>query len=237
MTEQKTQLTEVKVLIEQAIEIYKKAFKKFFYLQFAPLFALLPVALFGGLFAHAWNIKLQLPILIGLGLLVAVAAVFSLYYGILFSMAPYMLLRNLKSKSDWKKLIFEGKPFFWKFVGVSIRYGLWVLLGFLLLVIPGVIWLVQYYFAVMLVVFENRSSDAMSRSAELVKGYWGDVFVRMLIPMMISAAISMTGSALAEIPGTDPFQLLLYVVSLIIGPVYLIYTYLVYQDLVRVKGS
>lgn len=237
MPEQKVQLTDIRILIEQAVEIYRSAFKKFFYLQFVPLVALIPAALFGYLFAHAWNIKLQIPVLIGLGSLLALAVLFSLYYTTLFSMAPYVLLGNLKTKANWKKLIFEGKPFFWKFVVVSLKYGLLVMAGLFLFIIPGVIWMVRYYFSVMLVIFENRTmADAMSRSAELVKGYWKEVFVRILVPIVISVSISMISSALSKISGTDLLQFVLYSISLLIAPAYLIYTYLVYQDLVRIKG-
>jgi len=62
-------------------------------------------------------------------------------------------------------------------LGLSILVGLYVGLGFLLLVVPGLILMTRFAAAVPALVLEDRSiRDAMRRSRELVRGHGGAIF-------------------------------------------------------------
>ncbi|MEI8361314.1 MAG: hypothetical protein WCG01_04250 [bacterium] len=236
MPDPKIKLLSIDVLFKQALDMYKIAFKQFFWLQLAPLLAFIPVMLFGVLLAYAIKIQAELPIMLGLGFITFMAFSFGLYYGIMFSMAPYMLLRNLKPDADWKQLLFEGRPFLGKFIGVSLLYGLIIFAGLLFFIIPGIIFAVQYSFVVLLVIIENKSTDAFERSKELVRHYWWEVALRLSVPLIFSLTLSILSDQAGKISGLEPLNMVAFIVSLLMGPVFMIYNYAIYQDLVRIKG-
>lgn len=83
---------------------------------------------------------------------------------------------------------------------VSLLVGLAVLGGFILLVIPGIIFLVFLSVSIPALVVENRrGTDAMSRSWNLVKGHawhaFGVIFVAGLITGVIGGAIGAIGGS------------------------------------------
>ncbi|MBI4369262.1 MAG: hypothetical protein HY547_03420 [Elusimicrobia bacterium] len=65
---------------------------------------------------------------------------------------------------------------------VNIFYGVLVLIGFVLLFIPGIWLAVKYSFAPLLLVVEDGATafTAFGRSNDLVKGHWWAVFLRLL---------------------------------------------------------
>jgi uncharacterized membrane protein len=70
--------------------------------------------------------------------------------------------------------IFKEYESFWRYLGVSILTGIAVVGGFLLLVIPGIIWAVRFAFAPIIVV-DTKSGPilSMKESYNLTKGkFW-----------------------------------------------------------------
>lgn len=76
-------------------------------------------------------------------------------------------------------------------IWVSILVGLTIAVGLILFVVPG-IWLFGMLFAsVIVVVAENlRSSSAMSRSWNLVKGKWWHTFGTLFVAALLVGAVS-----------------------------------------------
>jgi hypothetical protein len=76
-------------------------------------------------------------------------------------------------------------------VGASIAYGFGVLVGFLLLVIPGLIAIARWSLIVPLVMIEKLGwRDAFRRSSELVRGQTGRVLALVVIADIIVAVVS-----------------------------------------------
>jgi hypothetical protein len=73
----------------------------------------------------------------------------------------------------------------WVFL-VSFAVGLWVMLGTLLLVVPGIVWYCGLYTAVPAVVVEEDLgvSGALSRSRELTKGNRYEIFAVALVTVV-----------------------------------------------------
>lgn len=68
-------------------------------------------------------------------------------------------------------------PFIW----VQILSGIIVFIGFLLLIIPGLIWAVWYCFAAMVVVLEGkRGMNALRQSKQYAKGNWWKIALRSI---------------------------------------------------------
>jgi len=73
--------------------------------------------------------------------------------------------------------LFSGFPVLLKFIGGSIVYGLIVLGGTLLLIVPGVIWAIKYQFYSYLIVEEGLGPvDAIKRSGVLTQGVKWNLF-------------------------------------------------------------
>ena len=80
-----------------------------------------------------------------------------------------------------------------------LNMGLRILLGLLLLILPGVVLAIHYALAVPVAVIEGRvGADALSRSSDLVQGSRGRIFVIYLLLVLLLVI----GSLLWEVPAT-----------------------------------
>jgi len=107
-------------------------------------------------------------------------------------------------KPDYKDLYIHYR-LFWKYLAGSILYGLIVLGGLILLVIPGIYWAVKYHFVLYLVVDHNMGPiEALKKSEKLTRGVKVELLlliVTLLIINFIGAALFMIG-LLVTIPVT-----------------------------------
>lgn len=82
-------------------------------------------------------------------------------------------------------------------LGSSLLYGLGITLGFLLLIVPGLIAIARWSLIVPLVMIERKGwRDAFRRSSELVRGRTGRVLVLVVIATVITgiASIAIRGA-------------------------------------------
>jgi hypothetical protein len=80
---------------------------------------------------------------------------------------------------------------FGKLVGALFLAMLFVLLGFLLLIIPGVLLYIRYLLVPVVVVVEDvGGAAALKRSRELLKGNWGKVIVLGILLMIIGMVMT-----------------------------------------------
>lgn len=134
----------------------------------------------------------------------------------------------------------QSKPFFWQYLWLSILVGLTVIAGFVLLVIPGIIFMVWFSFAYFFLLFEGvKGVDAMKRSRELVRGRWFPVFGRFLLFFGFSLVIgfilgliqgiggSISSSVVLAIPG----YIIMLLVNACLSAIGILYIYGVYRDL------
>jgi len=117
----------------------------------------------------------------------------------------------------------------WDRVGAFIWFfsllGFIVTGGFLLLFIPGVIFLVWFSFGQFVLAAEDeRGMNALIKSKEYVRGQWLDVFLRLFMVSITSAIIGM-------VPVIGPL------LSLLFAPFMMIFTFLIYEDLRTLKGA
>jgi hypothetical protein len=119
----------------------------------------------------------------------------------------------------------EGSKKIWSFIWIFTLLSYIVTGGFLLLIIPGIIFSVWFFFSQFILAKENEQGmNTLLKSKEYVKGYWFDVFLRMFIIWIISVVI-----------GSIPF--IGWLLSFIFTPFAMIFTYLVYEDLRTIKGG
>lgn len=131
----------------------------------------------------------------------------------------------------------------------SISTGLIIGLGFLLLIVPGIIFALLFYLIAPVIVIENTGPiKAMERSKELVEGYMRKVFCVALLLFIIGLLTSGAGMVLVRYTvGTPTIQspptvhfvnlLVMLTAQIIIAPLSAIASILLYYDLrIRKEG-
>lgn len=97
--------------------------------------------------------------------------------------------QNSQVESFWSALK-STKTCYWSSYGAAILYGLMVGFGTLLLIVPGVIFMVWYLLFQYAIIFEKKTMiGGLERSKELVVGRWWSVLWRALVPVLIFAVI------------------------------------------------
>jgi len=215
-------------LIKKSFDLY---YKKFWTLAglilftFLGLLAFLPLGLIGlaiswGPFSRAdYNATIILvDILLGL-----LGLFFAILFGLWSRVASFFSIKE--QELDFKSSLAVSWPKMWQFFWVSLLVGLAVLGGFILFVIPGVIFSVWFCLAMFVFVAEGlEGTSALKRSKQLVQGYWWPVFGRLAllgILIMLISSIKFFG------PIINVFFM---------APFGIAFEYYLYEDLRRVKG-
>ncbi len=90
--------------------------------------------------------------------------------------------------ADLSKLFSEINKF-WRYLGTSILYGLIVFGGMILLVVPGIIWAIQFHYASYLVIDKNmRPIEALKESSRLTAGRKWSLFGFFIVLVLVNIA-------------------------------------------------
>jgi hypothetical protein len=120
---------------------------------------------------------------------------------------------------------------------VNVLYGLVVGLGFLLLVVPGIIFSLMFAVVVPVVVVENRGIvEAFERSSSLTKGYKGLLFLTYFLWWLLIMVVSLIvgGSfALGGAPGSVFITLLQSLISEMLGTTTTVLTVFIFLGLLN----
>ncbi|MBX4201099.1 hypothetical protein KW786_03145 [Candidatus Parcubacteria bacterium] len=213
-------------------ELFRKSFSLYYPKAFTMLFLMLigwlacvAVAIvFGGIaavliFQDVFMLQL-IGVLVGLvGVLAAIS--FELW----IATAMVFMVKEREGQVDIKKLLLSVKDKVGSYFWAMLLKGLMVLGGFILLVVPGIIFSVWFLLAKYAFVVEGKKGlQASWRSKELVKGYWWPVVGRLLVFGVLAMLISF-------IPRVGQFINMLFVV-----PFGIFYMYAIYEDLKKIKG-
>ena len=99
----------------------------------------------------------------------------------------HLSLNFLKTKQTAFSDLTARLSLFWPYLLSSIYYGLIVLAGTILLIIPGVIWAIRYQFFGYLIVDRGlKPKDALAKSKEITQGNWGKLFLFGLSLMLLN---------------------------------------------------
>jgi hypothetical protein len=241
--EKKPKLTPVFTLFETALKIWWKSLKKIIGIYFwGILFALIPLVIvfvFYGL--TTWlGTNVTLGFKISAAVISAVGVLLALYFSIRAYLGVFLLVKK-NYQGNELEIFKETKKIFWPYLGLTILTTIFVLLWTLLLIIPGIIYSIFYSFAVYAFFFEDkRGMAAIRRSISLVNNYWWPVFGRFIVASLIVWIFTVLISIpLSFAPEHSIFvgiwSAVIQVISFLIGPIILIFSYQIYQDLVKIK--
>lgn len=247
--ENKPKLTPVFDNLETALKIWWKNLRKFVLIYlWGFAYALVPMFIFGFIIGLKFWLGDKLSTSFNIASLIIfvacalVCALVLMYFAIRTYISLFLLVKNdyVGKELDIFK---ESGKYFWSYLGVVFPVVILTLFWSVLLIIPGIIFGIFYSLAVFIFFFEGKEGlEAISESKKLVKGYWWPVFGRYFLIGLISLVFSIVITA--PISGKDVdssgvfFQVWSFLVQMInylVGPIYLIYVYNIYQDLVKIK--
>ena len=134
-------------------------------------------------------------------------------------------------KRSWHKII----PFFW----VSILAGLISAGGFLLFIIPGIIFTIWFFFSTYVLISEDlKGMNALFRSKQLVSGKWGGVFWRLFVITVFFVLICFCIILpVVFFVGKNASNIISSILSLFLTPILITSTFLIYEDLKSIKDE
>lgn len=84
--------------------------------------------------------------------------------------------------------LFAHAQYLWRYFLASVLYGLIVIGGLILLIVPGIIWALRYQFAAYLIVDKNLGIlDAFRKSGAITKGHKWNLFGYAIIQGILNA--------------------------------------------------
>lgn len=235
-----------KILLMQAWEIYKKHTWKF-----VGMYLLLVVpAVVGGLLIAG---VIGVASLAGNASLVTLAPLLFIPFLFAIIVGAYSMIFLIKGLdqniSIWQAYM-QAWKYFWRYVLIFLMVFILVGLGFIALVIPGLVLLVWFSQVFFIAAFEDLGGKkALVRSKKLVQGYWWTILERFLFWLIailvfnLLLVLPLIILSLAGLPDVilGIVQVLVSIIGLaanfVIIPVGTIYTYLMYKNIRTIKDK
>jgi hypothetical protein len=134
-------------------------------------------------------------------------------------------------------LVRSVEPVFWPLVAVSILFGLALAVGFLLLIIPGLILMVIWSVVAPVTVLERPGvGAAFGRSRDLVRGNGWQVFGVIVLVFLAVAVASVAAGLIASGLGSLGRALVQWAVNAALAPVTALSASVLYFELLGRRG-
>lgn len=169
-------------------------------------------------------------------LLASLVAVVGLVWGFT---ALLNRVNHLTEQMTLKQSFMAAKPFLVPIVLTGLLAGVLTLLGFILLIIPGIIIGVWFSFTYFVVIVENKKyGEALKASKNYVKGYWWAVFGRIfLMGIVIAIASGILGMIAHLILGLAIGMILQNAIGFVLIPFAILYEYNLYKNIRAIKDG
>lgn len=226
-------------IFKQAWAIYKRRLATFLGVMIIPtlvmiamLVIMIAIVIFIGGELLGGGVSLFIPLLILLSVIILISQSWgqtALLYAIKDNQERIGVIESYRR--GWHKIL--------SYLWISLLAGIITLVGFLLLIVPGVIFAVWFSLAAFILVSENlKGMNALLKSKEYVKGKWGSVFWRLFFIGAISLIIFLVPTLIfnfLEIPFAK--EIYRFVIGLFLIPLVMTYIFLVYNNLKALKGE
>lgn len=130
----------------------------------------------------------------------------------------------------------QAKGVFWRYILLSLLLSVILMIGYILLIIPGIIMTVWFSFAAFILVLEGAGVvDSIKLSKSYVAGKWWKVFGRLCALIIFSTAygliISLFIAVFASVVPEWLLALIALALNILITPITIAYMYALYSDL------
>jgi hypothetical protein len=161
--------------------------------------------------------------------------------GIFFTGAVVHLVKDLEDGRRDQELssLFRGvAPVFWQLLAVSILAAIAIAIGFVLLIIPGLILITIWSVVAPVVVLEKPGVfAAFGRSRELVRGYGWPVFGTLVIAWLISFGVAIVVAIIASFLGDVGEAIVGWALSALLMPIAALVSSVLYFRLKAAHGE
>ena len=127
----------------------------------------------------------------------------------------------------------SAQKYFFPYLWIAVLSTLAILGGFILLIIPGVIFMIWFTFAPFILLFEERRGmEALRASRALVRGRWWSVFIRQFF-LGFACGVFMQVSGLLIgfiLPDKNIAAAVNDLISSIVFSIIVVYLYFLYRD-------
>jgi lipid-A-disaccharide synthase-like uncharacterized protein len=170
------------------------------------------------LYAVQFVVYLLLPGALGIVLAILFWALSVLYQGMVVTLVQDV--QDGRRDHSIGELIRSVEPVFWPLLAVSILFGLALGVGFLLLIIPGLILMVMWSVVAPVTVLERPGVfAAFGRSRELVRGNGWNVFAVIVLVFLAVLVVSIAAGLLAAGLGSVGRALVQWAVNAALAPI------------------
>lgn len=232
-------------LAKSSWPIYKQNITKFISLMLIPLFAffvlgvltvfsIIPIFVF-----HPENIAIKYGLIALIVIVLIIAFCLFIYIAISSQAGMFLLIKNHKDNITVKDAFMGGRKIAVKFFVTNLLVAFFVFLWTLLFIIPGIYMTLAYSMAIWVLVCEGIAGGAaIKKSKQLVKGYWMALFGRYaVVYIAVYAVIMIPFLIFGEKSGIGiAWTVISQVLSFLVAPFIVIYTYHIYLDLKRIKN-
>jgi len=176
-------------------------------------------------------------------LLLLIGAILNLVVSIVYQGMVVSLVRDVQDgRRDLSvgNLYRQVSPVLWTLVGASILYAIAVAIGFVLLIVPGLILLTIWALIAPAIVIENRGvTESFRRSRELVKDYGWPVFGTVLCAALITVVVGLILLSIAAAIADGPILRIILglLASSVTAPVGGLVAGVLYYRLLQLKGD
>lgn len=139
----------------------------------------------------------------------------------------------------------RGLANFWSVAMAQVTVSIRVLIGLMLLIVPGVLWWLSYSLVVPTILVEGQKAvPSLRRSRQLMKGYRGKAFAIMVVMILLEGILAIgIGSVTSSIFRTDSTggtvmnSAITNLLSIFLAPLGIVATILLYYDMrIRKEG-
>lgn len=168
--------------------------------------------------------------------IVILFSVAGIIVGVWFAVALLFAIRDREQKIGFQESLAKGWHKLTSYWWVSALTALVVMGGFFLLIVPGVIFSVWFGLAAFVLVSEDlKGMNALFRSKQLVQGYWKSVFWRLFVMGALVAAIVLGFEVFSYLLQNQTLKLIGQLATILVAPIATIYSFLIYEDLKKIK--
>lgn len=101
----------------------------------------------------------------------------------------YISLKVYRGEKPEFSDIFGANKYYWRFLLADILYGLIVMIGFILCIIPGIYFGIKYHFYGYIIIEQDAGViDSLKLSWDITKGAWWDLFLLFILLWLITLA-------------------------------------------------
>lgn len=233
-----TTLPKATDLLKQSWQMFKQKVKILILIELVSFLGAIPFVILFGATGLMGSSGAKASALVFFPIIIALV-IFALTLQLWAQTAIIFTIDSSEPVLNFKDLFRRARPFIISYLWVSILVGLIVFGGFILLIIPGIIFAFWYCLSTYTVVLEGqRGMEALRTSKSYVKGNIGQIFAKGVFLIIVALVVYGIPSIIFDGIGLKGLSNIYRgVAGVVFSPLATIYFYLIYRGLRDAKAG